>query len=239
MANNKDSKWYMTNGAIITLLVVFFPVGIYLMWKYADWQIRIKYVVSVVLSIAVIGIVASSHSPQTKTVTSSTTTSKTAPVRNQTNKKASYQATLQNSGNQDPTSMTFPTGGWDSNAGWDTAPQADKDNNTQSSYSAGSTIIFPAVTELNSHELAIEINVENTGSTAGAPYCFVQASSSMGSQFDTGTYQGYNYKTITVANKAGQTGLPIQPGSSGAVTDNLTISGQGALNIRQMKVSCS
>lgn len=44
-----NSKWYQKDPFIILLLVVFFPVGLYLMWKYSDWNPKAKWVVTGVL----------------------------------------------------------------------------------------------------------------------------------------------------------------------------------------------
>lgn len=43
-----------SNIVVIILLIVFFPVGLYLMWKKTDWKKPIKIVVTVVIAILVI-----------------------------------------------------------------------------------------------------------------------------------------------------------------------------------------
>lgn len=35
-------KWYETNKGIVMLLIIFFPVGLYLMWKHATWRKGMK-----------------------------------------------------------------------------------------------------------------------------------------------------------------------------------------------------
>lgn len=54
--NNNDNgvKWYTKTGWIIALLILFFPVGIYLMWKYAKWNTIIKAIVSGMFAIFLI-----------------------------------------------------------------------------------------------------------------------------------------------------------------------------------------
>lgn len=52
-------KWYQQTRAIILLLVFFFPAGLYLMWKYANWDRVIKTTVSIILAIATVGVLAS------------------------------------------------------------------------------------------------------------------------------------------------------------------------------------
>lgn len=57
-------KWYQKTGWIIVLLLVFFPVGCYLMWKYKpQWHKWVKWPVSVVLGIWFLAIAASSLLP--------------------------------------------------------------------------------------------------------------------------------------------------------------------------------
>lgn len=40
-------KWYEKSGWIIFWLIVFFPVGLFLMWKYSDWKKIVKLIISV------------------------------------------------------------------------------------------------------------------------------------------------------------------------------------------------
>ena len=50
-------KWYQKTGWIIALLIFFFPVGLFLMWKYTDWKKPIKWIVTALILIcAFIGI---------------------------------------------------------------------------------------------------------------------------------------------------------------------------------------
>lgn len=44
--NSKKKKWYQKTGWIITLLILFFPVGIFLMWKYSSWNIIVKVLIT-------------------------------------------------------------------------------------------------------------------------------------------------------------------------------------------------
>lgn len=39
----KKEKWYRTDIGIVVLLVFFFPVGLYLMWKYTNWHKKVKW----------------------------------------------------------------------------------------------------------------------------------------------------------------------------------------------------
>lgn len=46
-------KWYEDSFWIIFLLVVFWPVGLVLMWR-SDWHVAVKAVVTVVLAVVVV-----------------------------------------------------------------------------------------------------------------------------------------------------------------------------------------
>lgn len=47
-----QKKWHETNVAIILALMVFFPIGLYLLWK-SDWDKRLKWGISIVLGLLV------------------------------------------------------------------------------------------------------------------------------------------------------------------------------------------
>lgn len=61
-ANFQDpdhKKWYQKTGWIIALLILFFPVGLFLMWKYTNWKKPIKGIITaLILLIALSGIVS-------------------------------------------------------------------------------------------------------------------------------------------------------------------------------------
>lgn len=54
----QKDPWYKTNGGIITLLFLFFPAGLFLMWQYAKWSPKTKWIVTGILAffVAVSGI---------------------------------------------------------------------------------------------------------------------------------------------------------------------------------------
>jgi hypothetical protein len=65
MENKK--KWYQKTGGIIFWLIVFFPVGLYLMWKHANWHKTAKWVVTAVYALLFLnGMVSSSSSDVSK-----------------------------------------------------------------------------------------------------------------------------------------------------------------------------
>lgn len=49
-----EKPWYMQNFWIIALLLVIWPVGMYLVWK-SDWAKNIKIIVTVVVAALVVG----------------------------------------------------------------------------------------------------------------------------------------------------------------------------------------
>ena len=51
---NRRKKWYQKTGGIIFWLIVFFPVGLYMMWKYADWKKIVKIVISTICMCSII-----------------------------------------------------------------------------------------------------------------------------------------------------------------------------------------
>lgn len=54
--NNRDNKkWYQKTGWIIAWLILFFPVGLFLMWKYADWKKPVKGIISALFAFIIIG----------------------------------------------------------------------------------------------------------------------------------------------------------------------------------------
>lgn len=55
---NPNLKWYQKKGGVIALLIFFFPVGLYLMWKHSSfWPKKTKTLITVaVLIFAGIGL---------------------------------------------------------------------------------------------------------------------------------------------------------------------------------------
>lgn len=52
---NNKKRWYQKTGWIIAWLILFFPVGLFLMWKYANWKKPVKGIVSALFAFIVIG----------------------------------------------------------------------------------------------------------------------------------------------------------------------------------------
>jgi hypothetical protein len=49
---NQNLQWYQKKGGVIVLLVLFFPAGLYLMWKYSNyWPKKTKILITVAVLI--------------------------------------------------------------------------------------------------------------------------------------------------------------------------------------------
>lgn len=42
----KSRKWYQKTVWIVTFLILFFPIGLFLMWRYSSWSSLVKWIVS-------------------------------------------------------------------------------------------------------------------------------------------------------------------------------------------------
>ena len=59
---HEKKKLYQKTWFIILLLVVFFPVGLFLMWKFSSWKTIVKIIVSAVVAIVVVtGVIVIIH----------------------------------------------------------------------------------------------------------------------------------------------------------------------------------
>ena len=52
MENQTELKWYQKPISVIILLIFFFPVGLYLMWKYEVWSKTARWIISAVFALA-------------------------------------------------------------------------------------------------------------------------------------------------------------------------------------------
>lgn len=62
----QKDPWYKTSGEIITLLFLFFPAGLFLMWQYAKWGPKTKWIVTGILAFLVV-VSAISNTAEEKT----------------------------------------------------------------------------------------------------------------------------------------------------------------------------
>ena len=54
MENQSNLKWYQKTSGVIVLLILFFPVGLYLMWKNDLWTKKTRWIVTSVIALFVI-----------------------------------------------------------------------------------------------------------------------------------------------------------------------------------------
>ena len=54
MENSNNLKWYQKPGMITALIIIFAPVGIYLMWKNNLWSKKIRWVVTIFIALVFI-----------------------------------------------------------------------------------------------------------------------------------------------------------------------------------------
>lgn len=71
---DQTKKWYKTTGGTIALLIFFFPIGVYLMWKYTSWNKIVKWIITAIFVFILLTSVLSGRSSQNTTSTQSTTT---------------------------------------------------------------------------------------------------------------------------------------------------------------------
>lgn len=65
MKTKTDKLWFKKTGWIIFMLVFFFPVGLWLMWKYSSWKIITKLELSALFVVAVIAALFTDSSTST------------------------------------------------------------------------------------------------------------------------------------------------------------------------------
>jgi hypothetical protein len=77
MASDNKAKWYTKSVWIIVLLFLFFPVGLFLMWKYSKWNKWVKWGITIFFGLCLLG---SLNSPKTTTEISSSNKAPTPTV---------------------------------------------------------------------------------------------------------------------------------------------------------------
>ncbi len=101
-----DSKrWYQKSWAIILFLIIFFPVGLYLMWRYADWSKLTKIIITAILAFLLIfsgnseeGDIPTAGVEENETTSQQETTTQliTEESTTQSNTEASQENTTEN-----------------------------------------------------------------------------------------------------------------------------------------------
>lgn len=52
---NSTQNWYQKPTAIFILIILFFPVGLYLMWKNEIWSKNVRWIVTILLALIIFG----------------------------------------------------------------------------------------------------------------------------------------------------------------------------------------
>jgi type IV secretory pathway VirB10-like protein len=71
-------KWYETSKGIVILLFIFSPVGLYLMWKHANWNKAVKWVITGIFLLTLFSLFSSKNSEGTTTQPKQQTQEQTA-----------------------------------------------------------------------------------------------------------------------------------------------------------------
>jgi hypothetical protein len=78
------AKWYQTSWATILFLIFFFPVGLFLMWKYTNWPKVAKWVVTGFFGLMVLGNAVGGDSTKSAATTTQPTQATEVPTEPQT-----------------------------------------------------------------------------------------------------------------------------------------------------------
>lgn len=77
-----SKKWYEKTGWIIVLLILFFPVGLFLMWKYTEWNKKVKWGITGLFAILLIfSNIGSKSSTQEKSTPVNVEATKAQPIK--------------------------------------------------------------------------------------------------------------------------------------------------------------
>lgn len=50
----EKTPWYQKTGIIILFLIIFFPIGLFLMYKYANWKLWVKLLITIIITCMII-----------------------------------------------------------------------------------------------------------------------------------------------------------------------------------------
>lgn len=93
--NMSDKKFYKKSWFIILMLIFVFPVGLLLMWMFADWKKGSKIALTIIVLLLLIISSVSPEEPQEVQTTESTTVSTTATTKEATNKETTKETTTE------------------------------------------------------------------------------------------------------------------------------------------------
>lgn len=86
-------KWYQKSFGIIALLILFFPAGLFLMWKYAKWNKKTKWIITGIFSFILFSGIFDSDKTTSK-IESQSQSKQVAVVNKQSLDKSIIQTTI-------------------------------------------------------------------------------------------------------------------------------------------------
>jgi flagellar biosynthesis GTPase FlhF len=87
-----NQKWYEKNLAIILFLIFFFPVGLFLMWKYSKWNKVAKIIISIFFGIVLLANLGGNKANQTQSTKTDTAVVQEKPKEKTEEEKAADEA---------------------------------------------------------------------------------------------------------------------------------------------------
>ena len=89
-------KWYQKSWATILFLILFFPAGLFLMWKYTNWSHKVKWIITGIFAFLIIinGATGGSSQNQTSTPeppTATETKAETKPTEEPSKKPSQHE----------------------------------------------------------------------------------------------------------------------------------------------------
>ena len=104
--NMSDKKFYKKSWFIILMLIFVFPVGLLLMWMFADWKKGSKIALTIIVLLLLIISSVSPEEPQEVQTTESTTVSTTATTKKATTKETTTKETTTEETTEETTETT-------------------------------------------------------------------------------------------------------------------------------------
>jgi hypothetical protein len=87
-------KWYQKTWGIIVLLILFFPAGLYLMWKYSGWKSIIKWVISGLFALLIVANQSGGKNKETPQTTPAPQAKNTEPTNTPKSTQRELDATV-------------------------------------------------------------------------------------------------------------------------------------------------
>ncbi|MBE6858299.1 MAG: hypothetical protein E7498_02545 [Ruminococcus sp.] len=97
-AANPDTVWYKRTWGIILMLILFFPIGLYLLWRYSKWNTTVKGVVTGIVSLFVIAAMAGNDNKEPepdRSMPSQLVTEETTEASSETGSEATTDTTTE------------------------------------------------------------------------------------------------------------------------------------------------